>query len=42
VGDETLEKKLSLQILASVKTRLTGQFNLNPLNDDESYSAHQN
>jgi len=36
VGDETLEKKLLLQILASVKTRLTGQFNLNTLNDDES------
>ncbi len=36
VGDETLEKKLSLQIMASVKTRLTGRFNLNPLNDDES------
>jgi len=36
VGDETLEKKLSLQIMASVKTRLTGQFNLNTLNDNES------
>jgi general secretion pathway protein A len=36
VGDETLEKKLSLQIMASVKTRLTGQFNLNTLNDSES------
>ena len=36
VGNETLEKKLSLQIMASVKTRLTGQFNLNTLNDDES------
>ena len=36
VGDETLEKKLSLQIMASVRTRLTGQFNLNGLNDNES------
>ena len=36
VGDETLEKKLLLQVMASVKTRLTGQFNLNTLNDDES------
>jgi len=36
VGDETLEKKLSLQIMASVRTRLTGQFNLIDLNDDES------
>jgi general secretion pathway protein A len=36
IGDETLEKKLSLQIMASVRTRLTGIFNLNTLNDDES------
>ena len=36
VGDETLEKKLLLQVMASVKTRLTGQFNLNTLNDDET------
>ena len=36
VGDETLEKKLLLQVMSSVKTRLTGQFNLNTLNDDES------
>jgi len=36
VGDETLEKKLSLQIMASVRTRLTGQFSLNALNDNES------
>jgi type II secretory pathway predicted ATPase ExeA len=36
VGDETFEKKLSLQVMSSVRTRLTGQFNLNALNDDES------
>ena len=36
VGDETLEKKLLLQVMSSVKTRLTGQFNLNTLNDDET------
>ena len=36
VGDETFEKKLSLQIMAPVRTRLTGQFNLNSLNDKDS------
>lgn len=36
VGDETFEKKLSLQIMAPVKTRLTGQFKLNTLNDKDS------
>lgn len=36
VGDETFEKKLSLQIMAPVRTRLTGQFNLNALNDHDS------
>jgi general secretion pathway protein A len=36
VGDETFEKKLSLQIMAPVRTRLTGQFNLNTLNDKDS------
>ncbi|WP_299979817.1 AAA family ATPase [Desulfobacula sp.] len=36
VGDETFEKKLSLQIMAPVRTRLTGQFNLNTLNDTDS------
>ncbi len=36
VGDETFEKKLSLQIMAPVRTRLTGQFCLNPLNDTDS------
>ena len=36
VGDETFEKKLSLQIMAPVKTRLTGHFNLNTLNDKDS------
>lgn len=36
VGDETFEKKLSLQIMAPVRTRLTGQFNLNALNDTDS------
>jgi general secretion pathway protein A len=36
VGDETFEKKLSLQIMAPVKTRLTGLFNLNTLNDHDS------
>ncbi len=36
VGDETFEKKLSLQIMAPVKTRLTGLFNLSPLNDNDS------
>ena len=36
VGDETFEKKLSLQIMSPVRTRLTGQFNLNTLNDKDS------
>jgi general secretion pathway protein A len=36
VGDETFLKKLQLQILAPVKTRLTGLFNLNTLNENES------
>lgn len=36
VGDETFEKRLSLQIMAPVRTRLTGLFNLNPLNDNDS------
>lgn len=36
VGDETFLKKLQLQILAPVKTRLTGLFNLNTLNEKES------
>ncbi|MDA3897581.1 MAG: AAA family ATPase [Desulfobacteraceae bacterium] len=36
VGDETLEKRLRLQSMAPVKTRLTGQFNLNALDDKES------
>jgi general secretion pathway protein A len=36
VGDDTFEKKLSLQIMAPVRTRLTGQFNLNTLNDKDS------
>jgi general secretion pathway protein A len=36
VGDETLEKRLQLQIMSPVRTRLTGQFNLNTLNDNES------
>lgn len=36
VGDESLDKKLALQIMASVKTRLTGQYHLNALNDQES------
>ncbi len=35
VGDETLEKKLQLQVMAPVRTRLTGQFNLNALEDEE-------
>ncbi len=37
VGDETFGKKLSLQIMAPVRTRLTGQFYLNPLNDTDSH-----
>ena len=36
VGDETFLKKLQLQILAPVKTRLTGLFNLDTLNEKES------
>jgi type II secretory pathway predicted ATPase ExeA len=36
VGDETLEKRLQLQVMAPVRTRLTGQFNLNALDDKES------
>jgi len=36
VGDETLEKKLQLQVMAPIRTRLTGNFNLAPLNDKES------
>jgi len=36
VGDETLEKRLQLQVMAPVRTRLTGHFNLNTLNDSES------
>lgn len=36
VGDETFEKKLSLQIMAPVRTRLTGQFYLSPLSDTDS------
>ncbi len=35
VGDETLKKKLQLQIMAPVRTRLTGQFNLDALNENE-------
>lgn len=35
VGDETLEKKLQLQIMAPVRTRLTGNFNLSALDDRE-------
>lgn len=37
VGDESLEKKLQLQIMAPVRTRLTGQFNMNALSDKESH-----
>lgn len=36
VGDETLEKKLELQVLAPVRNRLTGLFHLNTLNEKES------
>lgn len=35
VGDESFGKRLELQSMASVKTRLTGQFHLNALNDNE-------
>lgn len=35
VGDETLKKKLQLQIMTPVRTRLTGQFNLDALNENE-------
>ncbi len=35
VGDETLKKKLQLQIMAPVRTRLTGQFNLDVLDENE-------
>ena len=37
VGDETLEKKLQLQVMASVRTRLTGNFSLTALDDRESH-----
>ena len=36
VGDETLEKKLQLQVMTPIKTRLTGNFKLGPLSDEES------
>jgi type II secretory pathway predicted ATPase ExeA len=36
IGDETLEKKLELQILAPVRNRLTGLFHLNTLDENES------
>jgi general secretion pathway protein A len=36
IGDESFHKRLELQSMASVKTRLTGQFRLNALNDNES------
>jgi general secretion pathway protein A len=36
IGDETLEKKLELQILAPVRNRLTGLFHLNTLDEKES------
>lgn len=35
VGDETLKKKLQLQIMAPVRTRLTGQFSLDALDENE-------
>ncbi len=35
VGDETLKKKLQLQVMAPVRTRLTGQFNLDALDENE-------
>lgn len=36
IGDESFGKQLELQSMASVRTRLTGQFRLNALNDKES------
>lgn len=36
IGDESFGKRLELQSMASVKTRLTGQFHLNALSDSES------
>lgn len=36
VGDETFEKKLQLQIMAAIRTRLTGIFGLNALSEAES------
>jgi type II secretory pathway predicted ATPase ExeA len=36
VGDETLDKKLQLQVMAPVRTRLTGNFTLSSLDDKES------
>lgn len=36
IGDESFEKQIELQSLASVRTRLTGKFRLNVLNDNES------
>lgn len=36
VGDETFEKKLQLQVMAPIRTRLTGIFELNTLNEAES------
>ena len=36
IGNESFGKQLELQSMASVKTRLTGQFHLNALNDSES------
>lgn len=37
VGDETLEKKLQLHVMAPVRTRLTGHFSLDALSDNESF-----
>jgi type II secretory pathway predicted ATPase ExeA len=36
VGDETFEKKLQLQVMAPIRTRLTGIFGLNALSEAES------
>lgn len=36
VGDETFEKKLQLQVMAPIRTRLTGIFELNALSEAES------
>ena len=36
VGDETFEKKLQLQMMAPIRTRLTGIFKLNTLSEAES------